>query len=126
MARYDSYSKSDRISKLTLVAASQIDLIRSRYHWLPDDYLEFLRDVGAGEIGDSSFMIYDSPVPGESIFGNTAVPGVLAVGDDFQGYVFGYSRATGTNVVEIDPSGATLDVAAPSFAEFIRGWLVDS
>ena len=125
MARFDGLARSARLSKMTVVASSRVDAIRSRYPWLPDEYLEFLRDVGAGEIGESSLMVYDSPVPAETIFGHDTIPGVLAIGDDFQGYVFGYSPSAGGSIVEIEPGGFTLDVVALSFADFIRGRLAD-
>ncbi len=125
MARFDGLSRSARLSKLTVVAPSRVDAIRSRYPWLPDEYLEFLRDIGAGEIGESSLMLYESPVPAKTIFGHDAIPGVLAIGDDFQGYVYGYSPSADSSIVEIEPDGFTLDVVASSFDDFIRGRLAD-
>ena len=60
--------------------------MRSAYPWLPDDYWIFLKQVGWGVIGNSSYMIYEGPMEPGGLFDAAtagALEGVVLVGDDF-------------------------------------------
>jgi hypothetical protein len=51
---------------------------------------------------------------------------VLAFGDDFKGYVFGFELDDGWAVVEIDPDTRTTDRVSLTFEEYVRNELLSS
>lgn len=69
---------------------SQIDELVHQYPGMPSDYLEYLRTEGWGE-ADNGCMIYEGPILPVDIHGDRYVgPNVVLLGDDFQGYCFGF------------------------------------
>lgn len=108
----------------------RIEELQSGYSGLPADYTTYLAQVGWGEIGDSDFMIYEGPVPPQTIWGSaapTAVRHLLLIGDDFSGHVVGF-RTADWKIVEAEPSGGHVQLLAATFEQFIRqriGSLVD-
>ncbi|MBD9475396.1 MULTISPECIES: SMI1/KNR4 family protein [Achromobacter] len=89
---------------------------------IPQDYVNFIADVGAGELGDARFMLYDGLIPSEEIYGKLPPEWerVLIFGDDFSGCNSGF-RVSDWSVVEINPSDMEIDVIASTFQIFIRG-----
>jgi len=104
--------------KLEPLSGQQLAKLSSKAAYLPMEYLAFLGEVGWGELGDASFMLYSGPVDTLSISG--VIPGLMAValiGDDFAGCTVGLS-ASG-EVMEFTPDGEARRVAS-GFAQFIR------
>lgn len=87
----------------------------------PKKYLEFLSDVGAGELGDAGFMLYDEVVEPSEVYGpcSPELDGILIFGDDFQGFNFGF-KLLDWGVVEIDPSNMSVNFVVKEFDVFIR------
>ncbi len=56
---------------LTSVSRSTIDAIRRRYPGIPEDYLRYLSEVGAGEMG--VFIVEDRPMTIEEVYGVDSV-----------------------------------------------------
>jgi hypothetical protein len=74
----------------TEVPATELAALSSAYPGLPAEYFTYLSDVGWGEAA-SGRMIYNGPVAPQELYGD-AFSGfdIVLLGDDFQGYCFGY------------------------------------
>jgi hypothetical protein len=120
MMRYDDIRGSKRFALLTPVTGSAMAKLRADHPELPNDYEEFLREVGAGEVGSASFMLYDGLVAARSIHGDSGVEHVWLFGDDFQGFTFGFDPRQGWKVVEVDSTNGSARVVADSFEAFAR------
>lgn len=121
MSRFDDVR--GRIASIDALARSSragVEIIRARYPGLPDDYLDFLVEVGSGDLGE--FQLYSGPVPAPEMYpsGTGALAEVLLVGDDFQGYCFGFDRASGFRLVEVSPCGEVDATVESAFGTFVR------
>jgi len=68
--------------------------LRRQYPRLRDDYFDYLTAVGWGET-DAGPTIYSGPTePGEIYGPHDEHAGIVLLGDDFQGYCFGYNTET--------------------------------
>ncbi len=82
-----------RINAVPL-APEVIAELRRQYPTLRDDYFNYLMSVGWGET-EAGPMIYEGPTRPEEVYGQRDVlAGILLLGDDFQGYCFGYNSKT--------------------------------
>lgn len=111
------------ITKLSPVQAGRVDQLIQTYPGLPDDYAEFLREVGFGSIGDGGYMVYDGLVSPDEVFDPGSVQDfsdLLLFGDDFQGYNGAFQPKKAWTVVEIDSATMTVTPVAKSFEEFVR------
>lgn len=65
--------------------------LRRQFPILREDYFHYLMSVGWGESGAGP-MIYEGPTTPEEIYGpRYELARILLLGDDFQGYCFGYN-----------------------------------
>lgn len=127
MGRYDDLQQSDTdlLANLSPISKDSSDQLRSTHLVLPEDFLEFLSVIGAGEIGDGIFMLYNGLVRPEEIYGLGAsepLRSVLLFGDDMQGYCVGYTTLD-WKIWEINPLDWSLVPVADTFEQFIRALL---
>ena len=110
--------------KLVPIASDKAGNITSSFGSVPQDYISFLLEIGAGELGDSAYMIYDGLLDPEEIDGELSpkLENVLVLGDDFQGFNAGFNISN-WSVVEIDLTNMSVYPVAPDFQTFIRGKL---
>jgi hypothetical protein len=122
MARYEELLSNPRFAKLKPVPATRLVKLRAERPGLPAEYEDFLRELGAGQVGSASFMIYDGLVNPSDIHGDRSkeLQAVLLFGDDFQGYSFGFAPSNKWRIVEVDPIDGSVAVVAESFEEFVR------
>ncbi|MCR9117281.1 MAG: hypothetical protein NXI22_10090 [bacterium] len=74
----------------TQLTPDAIAELRRQYPNLRDDYFDYLSTVGWGET-DAGPMIYEGPTESNEIYGpREELAGIVLLGDDFQGYCFGY------------------------------------
>ena len=74
-------------TQLTIDAIAEL---RQQYPNLRDDYFDYLSTVGWGET-DAGPMIYEGPAEPDEIYGpRDELARIILLGDDFQGYCFGY------------------------------------
>lgn len=87
----------------------------------PKDYVDFLSEIGAGELGKSDYMIYDGLVDPEEIFGVDVkgLDGIVFFGDDFQGVNSGF-RVLDWKVVEVDSVDMHINFLNKSFQIYLR------
>lgn len=88
---------------------------------VPKDYLDFIAQVGFGELGDSCFMLYGGPMEPEEVFGTDGrlPPGLLLLGDDFNGFHVAFDTKD-WSVVEIDSADRGTTFIGTNFEDFIR------
>jgi hypothetical protein len=114
-------SKSRALSSLRPCDAETVGKIRRSQPGVPTDYIEFLRIIGAGQIGDGQYTVYTGLVKPRDIFRDVpaAIPNILLFGDDMQGFCAGFDPVT-WKVVEIDPNSMTMSYVSDRFETFIR------
>jgi hypothetical protein len=92
------------MSRRTPLTEEEVADLQSHHPALPAGYLRYLREVGWGE-AESGRMIYSGPVSPRDIYGSRCEGSqILLVGDDTQGYCFGFDRVAG-RWGEFDASG---------------------
>lgn len=112
MHRYDKLKKILDLKKLssTLEPVSEeilVDLLIEHID-IPYDFINFLREIGAGTIGDMYYSIYSSLIVPEDIYDpliSKNLEGILFFGDDFTGYSTGFSTLSSWKIVEVDSFG---------------------
>ncbi len=88
----------------TKISDTELSALSAAHPMLPSEYFAYLRDVGWGEAA-SGRMIYSSPVTPQDIYGATfSRADIVLLGDDFQGYCFGYDL-TASTYGEATPDG---------------------
>lgn len=119
---FASTAVSAKFSGLSRLRPAQVAALANGAYDLPDDYLEFMAKVGAGEVGDAEFMFYPGPIEPADIYDEEFAESlsdddIMLFGDDLSGHTFGFD-ADG-DIFEISPEvGAEpMDV---TFAEFLE------
>jgi len=125
MGRYDDLApvlRADADSQeLTPLTSLQIDNLRADYPQVTEDYVDFMREIGFGEI--DGYMFYGELVPADEIYGSdtaNTLGRVLLFGDDFQGYCAGFDQDNHWTIIEIDPIRLSIYKINDSFEEFVR------
>lgn len=81
---------------LARISIERESALRMKYPGIPEHYLEFLREVGVGGVGDN-FAIYSAPVEPEEVFGkeiaDAKLKDYLFVGDDLWGGIVGFDTS---------------------------------
>lgn len=119
------------LTELTPLDPDAIAAIRADYPELPEAYLNFLREVGFGNIVRNEsgqhiarvadYMLYSGPVMPSEVFGidETHLDArFLLFGDDYCGNVNGFDRKTG-QVVEIGHENREHWVVGATFSDFV-------
>ena len=91
---------------------------------LPDDYLQFLTEVGHGDLG--SLVIYSSPIDPAYVYSDAraeSLKGLVLFGDDMQGFCYAFDLNAGYRVVEVDPRGRIDRTIEAGFGDFLRSFL---
>ena len=77
------------MNKRTPLSAGEVTQLRRRHPGIPEDYLDYLRQVGWGPFRESQFMVFGEPLTARQLFGERIAGGasqhqrVLLFGDDF-------------------------------------------
>jgi len=110
-------------SDLQSISESESYDLRRHYANLPGHYLDFLREIGWGRLGQMNFMFYSGPVEADEIFDPTtakALSHILFLGDNFAGWELGFDTSDQWRLVGVDsasphpvPEGST------TLAEFV-------
>jgi hypothetical protein len=127
MSRYNdllaAVQASGLATNLSPVQVGRIDQLVETYPGLPQDYIEFLREVGFGSVGDGGYMIYEDLVSPDEIFDPASTQNIghlLMFGDDFQGCNAGFDPEQNWTVLEIDSATMKIIPVAKSFEEYVR------
>ncbi|NQY99740.1 MAG: hypothetical protein HRT45_03605 [Bdellovibrionales bacterium] len=89
--------------------------------WGPEDYRQFLIEIGFGQL-PSGFHLYSGPVePNEicpSFVGSTDWPNLMFIGDDGVGYSVGLVPSAGY-ILEFDAKGEFVSRVSDDFLNFV-------
>lgn len=95
--------------------------IRTRHPGTPEEFLQFLKEVGWGSFLEDSYMVYNGFFEPSFVFGEENAPldeEICLFGDDFCGNSAGFEKST-WEVVEITPS-RRIKKTGLTFGQFIR------
>ncbi len=109
---------------LTHVTIDQIHELRGQYPGVPEDYLDFLLEVGCGSFAGGVYWVYSGLVTSDDIFDPEIadrLPGLLFFGDDFQGFCGGFYPEKHRSIIEVDSTNFSVSMVASSFELFIIG-----
>ncbi|MCS6180354.1 SMI1/KNR4 family protein [Shewanella baltica] len=114
-------NKIETLSELERASEDKISKLKLDIPNLPDDYLEFIKTIGFGNLSD--IQLYGEPVPPRYIYGDRlGLESIVLFGDDFQGYCFGFDINDGCRVVEVSPKGEVDKSVEPSFKSLMEGY----
>ena len=110
-------------SILTPVSAIDTEALRAEFVGIPIEYTDFLEKVGYGDVGD--IRLYESPTSPSDIYPKPQgdLSGIVLLGDDFQGYCFGFDTAKDFCLVEVDPRGHPRPLSEDGFLFLIAGYI---
>ena len=110
-------------ASLTKVPAEKVQLLRSKYPGIPDAYLRFLELAGFGNLG--SISLYSGPVNATEVYSNASgsLVDILLIGDDFQGYCFGFDPTDSWRIVEVSPRGDIDTTVESEFLSLLDGYM---
>ena len=108
------------IKSLTKLSFDVARKIQDTFPQIPEEYLQFLRNIGWGRVSHS-LMLYSGPVTPDEIYldnyQNTNE--VIIFGDDFNGHCFGWNTENSYSVVDIDPIDFSIEELDLSFQVFV-------
>lgn len=116
-------------SRLELLTKEKRDALLVRHPKLPEDYVEFLCEVGWGTIGDGQYSVYSAPAELSFIYDPVTAESlgdVVLIGDDFAGgqeaLRFGEEGAIFGSVDSLHGRFEPSD--GETFSKFIQSWFV--
>lgn len=111
---------------LAVVDDAVLHAIKKDFQNVPEDYLTFLREFGAGEIAYAGIMLYSGFLEAEEIFDASDAKAFRTIrffGDDMQGRCFGFDTNQSWSVVEVDSSDMSVRKLCDEFSYFLHGLL---
>jgi len=121
-ARYKTLANTRPFATLTPISKEEASELRQQHPGLPEDYIEFLEQVGYGSVGPNRFSIYEAPGEPSDIFDEetaSACGPVILIGDDFQGYILAF-RTTDWSLLEVSPSGEPDPPLGVTFQQYVE------
>jgi hypothetical protein len=115
--------KTDLIDEFQLVTADQLASLRKDFSGIPEDYVDFLGEIGWGTFGDGLFGIYEGPISPEDIYDPITAARfrtLWLIGDDYSGYNIAFDAMRAWSIVGIDSANMEVNLVAKTFEAFIR------
>ncbi len=108
---------------LTKVSANELQSVRSDHAGIPEEYLRFLEVAGYGNLGD--IQLYEGPTKAGTVYPNASgrLADILLIGDDFQGYCFGFDPTDSWRIVEVSPRGEIDTTVESEFLSLLDGYM---
>lgn len=105
-----------RIQPTVYSSLSQSQML---YPEIPEDYWTFLREIGWGNLG--VMMLYSGPTEPDNFNSQYTgkLPGLILIGDDFQGFSYYFDRDDRCKIVEANWR-LEIEVVSDTFESFIR------
>lgn len=113
----------ENIEELERISEGDLHKLLRNYPNLPCDYTNFLINVGFGDLGE--LQLYDSPIIPKYIYKDReGLDDIIIIGDDFQGYCFGYDLNDNYRLVEISPVGDIYSGDESDFISLLKRYFV--
>jgi hypothetical protein len=125
LARVEN-AKNARMNSRDKLTPSKARNLRREYPGVPDDFIAYLSEVGAGNFRECQFKVYGSLGTPDEILGEGVLPRkdasvrVLCFGDNFSGDLSGFLPDESWAVVELWHDDGSLYRVKKSFGEYIR------
>ncbi|MED4462282.1 SMI1/KNR4 family protein [Metabacillus fastidiosus] len=91
---------------------------------IPQDYTDFLKEVGYGSVGNAYFMFYEGLIEAEEIFDteeNEELNNVLLLGDNLSGDAVGFLTTDNWSIVEVWHEDLSIVLRKEkTFKQFVR------
>ncbi len=87
------------------IPPDEVGELRTHFPGIPEDYLEFLEQVGWGALGDGWLMVYGEPLTPDNVFDDESardVGPVWLVADNFGGVHYAFVPENDWELVRID------------------------
>jgi hypothetical protein len=127
MTRYVDLASSLRnaslIEKFHRVTGDQLAALRTDFPGIPEDYLEYLAEIGWGTFGASLFVVYEGPISPEDMYDPVTAArfkSLWLIGDDYSGYNIAFDTKRSWSIVGIDSANMEVNRVAKTFESFIR------
>jgi len=107
------------------VTRDEINSIIIKHPGVPDDYIEFLEEIGHGDIGDNYFMLYGGLVEASEIYDESKaekLKDIVFFGDYYDGHSIGFSKKGEWEMVDVDDR-LKITFLNTSFESFIKNKL---
>ncbi len=119
---------SDKNNKRDLLSENECFSLKSKYQGLPEEYVAYLMEIGAGSAREDQYMIYSLPTlcHEDSDFSWYETKGVnyLVIGDDFAGNLYAFNIDAGYMPVLLDHECMDEFMHKGSIKSFFRGMML--
>ncbi|KNY26736.1 hypothetical protein [Pseudobacteroides cellulosolvens] len=129
MGRYDEFLyqliKKGIRSSFERMPKDEINVITKEHPGVPADYIEYLEEIGYGDIGDNYFMLYGGLVQASEIYEESKaekLKDIVFLGDYYNGHSIGFSKKGEWEMVEVDDKH-NITFLNTSFESFIKNKL---
>ncbi len=98
-----------------------------RYPGIPCDYMDFLKEIGYGDIGDGYLIIYSSLISPSDVYDSVKankLRDIVFLGDDFSGNCIGFENFGVRELVEVDEN-QKVSFLNISFENFIKNKIAE-
>lgn len=126
MGRYDDLLykliKNNLRSGLENSIDSHIEEQSKSYFGMPDDYIEFVKKIGYGDIGEEYFVLYSGLVEPSDIYDvdkARRLRDIVFIGDDYKGHCLGFETYGNWELIEVDVE-EKITFLNITFEEYIR------
>jgi len=127
LARHEDEGEVEMNSRNT-PSPEELQEIRTQYSGVPDDYIDYLAEVGCGAFRECQYAVYSGFIEPSDIFDAEGVGSlgkrVLCFGDNFTGDPGGFLPDEGWRVVEILHESMEIHDTGELFGAFIRNQIL--
>lgn len=120
----NSVADPEENNRLIKFNPEEINRLREEYRDLPDEYSDYLLQVGSGSLNRCRYIIYGDLLKPSNIFNIEDIERlenhILLFGDDFTGNPAGFLVTKDWRIAEILHENLTLNEVNLSFGQFIR------
>jgi hypothetical protein len=110
----------DNADSLARATTAELREMQRQFPGIPEDYTTFLRELGSGNLGE--IQVYSGPIGPRDVYplASGELEKVVLIGDDMQGYCFGFDVGNRFQLVEVDPKGQVDRSIERTFGELVR------
>ncbi|MBT3290758.1 MAG: hypothetical protein HN849_25550 [Victivallales bacterium] len=127
LARHEDENETEMNSRKVL-SPEELQGIRTQYSGVPDDYIDYLAEVGFGAFRECQYAVLSGFIEPSDIFDAETVGSlgkrVLCFGDNFTGDPGGFLPDDGWKVVEILHESIEIHDTGKPFGAFIRNQML--